>query len=55
MSECQIDTNQLSNLKIEHLNKEYIVTLVDNTNTEILKGYGISVVSAINDLHKNLL
>ncbi len=55
MSECQIDITQLSNLKIEHLDREYIITLVDGSNTEILKGYGISVVSALNDLHNNLL
>lgn len=51
---------QLVKANFEHVifennNKEYIVTLVDNQKYEILKGYGKSIVEAINDLHSNLI
>lgn len=55
MSECLIDPKELSNLKIEFSNSAYTVTLVDQSKIEILKGYGDNIVSAINDMHDNLI
>ncbi len=55
MEEHLIDAKELSNLKIEFLDSEYVVTLIDHSNFEILKGYGKSIVTAINDLHENLV
>jgi hypothetical protein len=50
-----IDLNQLKFLKVEKRKNEYIATLVDGTGYEILKGYGITSIEAINDLHSNLV
>ena len=50
-----IDLNQLKFLKVEKRKNEYVVTLVDGTGYEILKGYGITSIEAINDLHSNLV
>jgi len=55
MSECLIDPKELNNLKIEFSNSAYTVTLIDQSQIEILKGYGDNIVSAINDMHHNLL
>jgi hypothetical protein len=45
----------LKHLKFEMREGEYIVTLIDQTEYEIIKGYGQSIVDAINDLHSNLI
>ena len=45
----------LKHLKFEMRKGEYIVTLIDKSEYEILKGYGQSIVDAINDLHSNLI
>ena len=50
-----VDISELKHFKLEYLNNEYVVTLVDSENYSILKGYGRSIVEAINDLHHNLL
>ncbi|MBQ4822281.1 hypothetical protein [Aquimarina sp. MMG016] len=55
MAECLIDPKELNNIKIEFINSEFVVTLVDQTHIELLKGYGNTVISAINDLHQNLI
>ena len=49
-----IPISELKNLKIEFFNKNYIVTLIDKQNFEIIKGDGLTIVEAINDLHSNL-
>lgn len=49
-----ISLSELSNLKIEFIENEYVVTLIDDQEFEIIKGYGNSVTHAINDLHSNL-
>ncbi len=46
---------ELKHLKFQRVKNEFIVTLVDEQEYEILKGYGNSVPAAINDLHSNLL
>jgi len=50
-----ITISELKNLRCEYIKNEYVVTLVDNLGFEILKGYGNSIVDAINDLHQNLI
>jgi len=45
----------LKHLKFEYVSSEYVVTLVDNKGYEILRGYGNSIIEAINDLHHNLI
>ncbi len=42
-------------LKFEWKNDQYIATLIDQNEHEIIKGYGYSVIEAINDLHSNLV
>lgn len=51
----QINTEDLEHLKIEFFKDEYIVTLVDTNDCEILKGYGQTIEMALNDLHSNLM
>lgn len=46
---------ELKHLKFEMKEGEYIVTLIDQFEYEIIKGYGKSIVEAINDLHSNLI
>lgn len=50
-----VDTDQLKHLKFEESNGKYTVSLVDSTGYEIVKGYGNSVIEAINDLHSCLV
>lgn len=50
-----INISQFRYLKFEYLNCEYTVTLVNLEGFPVLKGYGESIVEAINDLHSNLL
>lgn len=50
-----IKASEFENLKFELVNNEYIVSLIDKEGFEIIKGYGITIVKAINDLHHNLL
>ena len=42
-------------LKFEWKNDQYVATLIDQNEYEIIKGYGGSVIEAINDLHSNLI
>jgi hypothetical protein len=47
-------------LKFKHLrfsleNEEHIVSLIDAQGYEILRGYGNSIIEAMNDLHHNLI
>ncbi len=50
-----VDTDQLKHLKFEVSNSEYTVSLLDSTGYEIVKGYGNTVIEAINDLHSCLV
>lgn len=45
----------LKHLKFEIKEGEYVVTLIDKFEHEIIKGYGQSIVDAINDMHSNLI
>lgn len=47
--------SELEHLKFETVNGEFVAILVDNTEYEIIKGYGKSQVEALNDLHSNLV
>ncbi len=51
----ELSLNQLKSLKIMQLGKSYSVSLVDNEEFEITKGYGSTVAEAINDMHNNLI
>ena len=53
--EIYIDTIQFKHLKFEKSKDEYIVTLIDKVGYEIVRGYGDTIVEAINDLHSLLL
>ena len=55
MIDEKINLSELKNLRFEYIKNEYVVTLVDNLGFKILKGYGNSIVDAINDLHQNLI
>lgn len=49
------NTERLIHLKFEKINHEYVVTLIDQTGYEIIKGYGNEIIEAINDMYSNLL
>ncbi|WP_308992707.1 hypothetical protein QLS71_016420 [Mariniflexile litorale] len=51
----KLNINQLQFIKIDKLNNSYSVSLIDNKEYEIIKGYGNTVVDAFNDLHHNLI
>ena len=55
MANCFVNLYELEHLKIKVLNSEYTVTLTDSQGDGILKGYGGSMIEAINDLHHNLI
>ena len=62
MTEKNIDSDQsitsisdLKYLKFETQNSEFIATLIDEQEYEILKGYGKTKTEALNDLHNNLI
>ncbi len=46
--------NHLKYLKFEVINDIHIVSLNDTNGYTIIKGYGKSIIEAINDLHSNL-
>lgn len=50
-----INPMDLKHLKIQVVNSEFTVILVDASGYEILKGYGSSIEKAINDLHHSLI
>ena len=45
---------QLSYLHYEQKDYQHIVTLVDPQGHKIIKGYGNTMIEAINDLHSTL-
>lgn len=54
MKDKTINISELKNLKVEYIQNEYVVTLIDDQQFEIIKGYGITITIAINDLLNNL-
>lgn len=50
-----INPAELKHIKMEFIENEYIATLVDPSGFEVLKGYGSSIIEAINDMHQNLV
>jgi hypothetical protein len=51
----ELNINQLQFIKIDKLSDSYSVSLIDNEEHEIIKGYGSTVVDAFNDMHDNLI
>lgn len=51
----ELNTNQLKFLKIYRSSKSYSVALVDKEEYEITKGYGNTVMEALNNMHENLI
>lgn len=51
----ELNINQLKYLKIYQGSESFSVSLVDNEEFEIIKGYGRTVVDALNDMHDNLI
>lgn len=45
----------LKHIKFEEKEDQYIATLIDEDQYEILKGYGTTKTEALNDLHQSLL
>lgn len=52
--EHQVLTN-LKHVKFYQENSQNIAVLIDNKGFEITKGYGSSLIEAINDMHHNLI
>ena len=50
-----INVCELSYLKFDKKAEEHIVTLIDEEGFEVLKGYGKTLTTALNDLHQNLI
>lgn len=53
--EIIIQSIHLKYLKFEMVNGEHNLTLIDLSGYEIVKGYGKTLIDAINDLHHNLI
>ena len=51
----QVQLQELKHLKFEVENEEHIVTLVDSERYSITKGYGKTIIEAMNDMHHNLI
>lgn len=54
-NEIKIGVHHMKHLKFEKQEDEFVVSLVDVTGYEILKGYGDNFIEALNDMHSNLL
>ncbi len=54
MNLTDVVLGELKHLKFEHFDDQHIVTLVDLTGYEIIRGYGHTLVEAMNDLHSTL-
>ena len=48
-------SNHLKYLKFEVINDNYVVSLKDTNGYTIIKGYGETIIDAINDLHHSLI
>ncbi len=51
----KLNINQLRFIKIDRFSKLYSVSLIDNEEHEIIKGYGNTILDAFNDMHDNLI
>lgn len=47
--------NHLKYLKFEVINDIHVVSLNDTSGYTIIKGYGDTVIDAINDMHHNII
>ncbi|PKV50255.1 hypothetical protein ATE84_2310 [Aquimarina sp. MAR_2010_214] len=47
--------DHLKHLLFEEVNDAYIVSLNDSSGYAVVKGYGNTVIDAINDLHSGLI
>ena len=50
-----LNLTQLKHLKFDYRHEKYIASLIDVSGYVILKGYGETMMDALNDLHHNLL
>jgi len=50
-----VSTIEFKHLTFEHRCDEHFVTLVDKKGYKIIRGYGGSIIDAINDLHSALI
>ncbi|GAL74584.1 hypothetical protein JCM19275_3439 [Nonlabens ulvanivorans] len=50
-----VNLKGLTNIKVSFLNSEYVITLIDSPDIEVLKGYGKNITDAMNDLFSNLI
>lgn len=50
-----IDVYQMEHLKFEFSEEKHIVSLMDAAAYPTVRGYGKTLIEALNDLHKNLL
>lgn len=48
-------STRFKNLKFEYNKGIYILTLHDNSGYSIVKGYGKTIIEAINDMHSCLI
>mgnify|MGYP005994000483 CR=1 FL=1 len=56
--ENKLEQFQMSNFKhlmFEIENEEHLVSLLDSKGYKITRGYGDSLIEAINDMHHNLI
>lgn len=49
------NSNQFQHLKFELINKEHVASLIDSDGYEIVRGYGNTVIEALNDMPSSLL
>ncbi|WP_299684752.1 hypothetical protein [uncultured Dokdonia sp.] len=54
MNLADIVLGELKHLKFEQYEDQHVVSLVDLTGFEIIRGYGATMVEAMNDLHSTL-
>ncbi len=53
--EIDENLNHIKYLKFEVINDIHIVSLNDTNGYTIVKGYGKSIIEAINDMHRGLI
>lgn len=47
--------DHLKHLKFEMVNNAYVAILIDLKGDEVVKGYGNSIIEAMNDIHSNFI
>ena len=55
IAQHHIDPSGLSNIAIREEGNEFVVALIDNEGFETVRGFGLSLTEAMNDLHRNLI